>query len=98
MRVPDVDEAELWVIDGDGAAGLADKPVAVMHVDRKAVEAAKGGDMVMQDAAAGVGAVATNTQFVEDFSREAAVALQIIYSLSGDFESAKDVTAKWLVI
>lgn len=70
----------------------------IQYAYRKAVEAAKGGDMVMQDAAAGVGAVATNTQFVEDFSREAAVALQIIYSLSGDFESAKDVTAKWLVI
>lgn len=63
---------------------------------RKAIEVGKGDDTVMLDASAG--AVATNTQFVEDFSREAAVALQIIYSLSGDFKSAKDVTAKWLVI
>lgn len=36
--------------------------------------------------------------FVEDFSREAAVALQNIYALSGDLTSAQQVTAKYLVI
>lgn len=36
--------------------------------------------------------------FVEDFSREAAVALQSIYALGGDLRAAKEVTEKWLVI
>lgn len=36
--------------------------------------------------------------FVEDFSSEAAVALQNIYALSGDMKAAKEVTEKWLVI
>lgn len=37
-------------------------------------------------------------RFVEDFSREAAVALQNIFALSGDLESAREVTSKFLVI
>ncbi|KAE8348901.1 hypothetical protein BDV28DRAFT_142472 [Aspergillus coremiiformis] len=36
--------------------------------------------------------------FVEDFSAEAAFALQSLYALNGDFQSAKDVTTKWLII
>ncbi|KAF9889891.1 transcription factor TFIIIC subunit tfc4 [Aspergillus nanangensis] len=36
--------------------------------------------------------------FVEDFSPEAAFALQTIYALSGDFQSAQDVTGRCLVI
>ncbi|KAB8262030.1 hypothetical protein BDV32DRAFT_157729 [Aspergillus pseudonomiae] len=36
--------------------------------------------------------------FVEDFSPEAALALQTLYALSGDLRLAKDVTANWLVI
>ena len=36
--------------------------------------------------------------FVEDFSSEAAVALQTIYAFSGDLKAAKDITEKWLVI
>lgn len=36
--------------------------------------------------------------FVEDFSREAAMALQNIYALNGDLIAAKAVTEKWLVI
>lgn len=36
--------------------------------------------------------------FVEDFSREAAMALQNIYALNGDLVAAKAVTEKWLVI
>ncbi|KAL4822051.1 hypothetical protein BDW67DRAFT_7101 [Aspergillus spinulosporus] len=35
---------------------------------------------------------------VENFSREAAVALQQLYALNGDFQSAQAVTAAWLVI
>ncbi|PYI03661.1 RNA polymerase III transcription factor TFIIIC subunit Tfc4 [Aspergillus sclerotiicarbonarius CBS 121057] len=49
-----------------------------------------GSDVVMGEAG--------HVPFVEDFSREAAVALQIIYALSGDYQSAQKVTAKWLVI
>jgi len=36
--------------------------------------------------------------FVEDFTREAAVALQTIYALSGDLSAAKEVTEKYLII
>ncbi|PYH50085.1 tetratricopeptide repeat protein [Aspergillus saccharolyticus JOP 1030-1] len=51
-------------------------------------------DVVMADASAGV----DNPAFVEDFSREAAVALQNLYAFSGDIRSAQQVTAQWLVI
>ncbi|KAJ5497838.1 Tetratricopeptide-like helical [Penicillium expansum] len=40
----------------------------------------------------------TSQLFVEDFSREAAYALQCIHVLSGNAETAKAVTEKWLVI
>ncbi|RAL09686.1 TPR-like protein [Aspergillus homomorphus CBS 101889] len=53
-------------------------------------------DVVMADASAGNDEGAA--PFVEDFSREAAVALQNIYALSGDIRSAQQVTAQWLVI
>jgi general transcription factor 3C polypeptide 3 (transcription factor C subunit 4) len=36
--------------------------------------------------------------FVEDFSTEAAMALQTIYALNGDPVAAREVTEKWLVI
>ncbi|KAL4806915.1 hypothetical protein BDV18DRAFT_121499 [Aspergillus unguis] len=45
-----------------------------------------------------VGVTSTQHSFVEDFSREAAVALQNLYALNGDFASAQAVTADWLVI
>ncbi|THC93697.1 hypothetical protein EYZ11_006808 [Aspergillus tanneri] len=51
------------------------------------------GDVAMVDAGSELKPV-----FVEDFSREAAVALQNIYALNGDLQSAQEVTAKWLVI
>lgn len=54
-----------------------------------------GSDVVMADASAGVD---ESAPFVEDFSREAAVALQSIYALGGDIRSAQQVTAQWLVI
>ncbi|PYH82974.1 TPR-like protein [Aspergillus uvarum CBS 121591] len=54
-----------------------------------------GSGVVMADASAGVDEPAP---FVEDFSREAAVALQSIYALGGDIRSAQQVTAQWLVI
>ena len=40
----------------------------------------------------------TSQSYVEDFSREAAYALQCIHVLSGNAETAKAVTEKWLVI
>ncbi|RDH14245.1 RNA polymerase III transcription factor TFIIIC subunit [Aspergillus niger ATCC 13496] len=52
-----------------------------------------GSDVVMGDTG-----LEAQAPFVEDFSREAAVALQIIYALNGDYQSAQKVTAKWLVI
>ncbi|KAL2815847.1 hypothetical protein BDW59DRAFT_12580 [Aspergillus cavernicola] len=43
-------------------------------------------------------ATAQSFSFVEDFSRDAAVALQNLYALNGDLQSARDITATWLVI
>lgn len=40
----------------------------------------------------------TPSSFVEDFSREAAVALQNLYALNGAFQSARAITSTWLVI
>jgi general transcription factor 3C polypeptide 3 (transcription factor C subunit 4) len=40
----------------------------------------------------------TFSPLIEDFSREAAYALQCIYALSGDPKTAKAVTEKWLII
>lgn len=73
------------------------------HHHHQATENGQGqgqGDMVMRDGDdTDHHLQRSNTAtLVEDFSREAAVALQGIYALSGDFASARDVTAKWLVI
>lgn len=43
-------------------------------------------------------AVSSGQNFVEDFSREAAFALQCLHVLGGDTLTAKNVTEKWLVI
>ncbi|KAJ5106297.1 hypothetical protein N7456_002972 [Penicillium angulare] len=40
----------------------------------------------------------TSKRFVEDFTREAAYALQCIHAMGGDPKLARDVTEKWLVI
>ncbi|EAW08236.1 tetratricopeptide repeat protein [Aspergillus clavatus NRRL 1] len=58
--------------------------------------AADGKDVVMED----IGSEDRGPPFVfvEDFTREAAVALQNIYALSGDLASAREVTGKFLVI
>lgn len=50
-----------------------------------------GEDQAMADAD-------TEETFVEDFSREAAMALQGIHALNGDLKSAQEVTSQWLVI
>jgi general transcription factor 3C polypeptide 3 (transcription factor C subunit 4) len=43
-------------------------------------------------------AVTSDQNFVEDFSREAAFALQCLHVFGGDAGTAKNVTEKWLVI
>lgn len=35
---------------------------------------------------------------IEDFTREAAFALQSLYSANGDFAKAREITEKWLVL
>ncbi|KKK11940.1 RNA polymerase III transcription factor TFIIIC subunit (Tfc4) [Aspergillus rambellii] len=58
-----------------------------------------GNDVVMADVDPAItGVVTTISTFVEDFSREAALALQGIYATNGDFQSAQAITAAWLVI
>ena len=58
---------------------------------------ATGGDDVNMDRAIDE-AVTLGPNFVEDFSREAAFALQGLHVLGHDTLTAKDVTEKWLVI
>ncbi|KAL2868802.1 tetratricopeptide repeat protein [Aspergillus lucknowensis] len=61
-------------------------------------EAGNDIDVPMTDVDPAIIGVAASPSFVEDFSREAALALQIIFALNGDFQSAQSVTATWLVI
>ncbi|KAJ5758196.1 uncharacterized protein N7511_006890 [Penicillium nucicola] len=56
-----------------------------------------GGDVVMGGADQQESLPPT-LPFVEDFSREAAYAMQCIYVLSGDVKTAQAVTEQWLVI
>lgn len=55
------------------------------------------GQQIQADAASRK-AAGESTGFVEDFSTEAAVALQNIYALSGDTLGAREVTEKYLVV
>ncbi|KAL2840316.1 hypothetical protein BJX68DRAFT_187224 [Aspergillus pseudodeflectus] len=55
-------------------------------------------DVPMTDVDPAISGVAASPSFVEDFSREAAFALQTLHALNGDFQSARAVTATWLVI
>lgn len=58
-----------------------------------------GTDVVMGETGHTSKAPAQKSQrFVEDFSREAAFALQSLYVLGGDAKNAKAITDKWLVI
>lgn len=59
---------------------------------KKQVPKSSGGDVLMEDAGQEL------PLFIEDFSSEAAVALQTIFALSGDLKAAKEITEKWLVI
>ncbi|KAJ5543507.1 Tetratricopeptide-like helical [Penicillium sp. DV-2018c] len=63
----------------------------------KQTPAEDGADVVMGDDAQGP-LSPPSQRFVEDFSREAAYALQCIHVLSGNAKSAKAVTEEWLVI
>ncbi|KAL4785315.1 hypothetical protein BJX76DRAFT_183170 [Aspergillus varians] len=59
----------------------------------------KDTDVPMPDVDPAIVSVATTPiSFVEDFSREAALGLQNLYALSGDFQSAHAITTTWLVI
>jgi general transcription factor 3C polypeptide 3 (transcription factor C subunit 4) len=55
-------------------------------------------DLPMTDVDPAISGVAASPSFVEDFSREAAFALQTLHALNGDFQSARAITATWLVI
>lgn len=69
------------------------------EIQQQVAEQANGasdGDVTMDGA--GDIAVTSGQNFVEDFSREAAFALQCLHVLGGDTFTAKDVTEKWLVI
>ncbi|KAL2809236.1 hypothetical protein BJX63DRAFT_368566 [Aspergillus granulosus] len=55
-------------------------------------------DVPMTDVDPAIIGVAASQSFVEDFSREAALALQTLFALNGDFQSAEAITATWLVI
>ncbi|KAL5339130.1 hypothetical protein BJX70DRAFT_408376 [Aspergillus crustosus] len=55
-------------------------------------------DVDVDPAILGAATSTTPPPFVEDFSREAAVGLQTLYALGGDFKSAQAITETWLVI
>ncbi|KAE8148515.1 TPR-like protein [Aspergillus avenaceus] len=67
------------------------KQIRAGHRIKPTAVTVQGDDEEMQDAGSA-------EPFVEDFSAEAALALQSLYALNGDLESAKEVTATWLVI
>lgn len=83
-----------------GIAHLAtegyEKVLALTEEQKQAQQAQNGGDVAMTDAESSQDQ--QKVPFEEEFSREAAVALQNIYALSGDLKSAQEVTAKYLVI
>jgi general transcription factor 3C polypeptide 3 (transcription factor C subunit 4) len=56
------------------------------------------GDEIQAEAGRRQAAGEQKQGFVENFSSEAAVALQSIYALSGDLDAAKELTEKYLVI
>ncbi|KAJ5803535.1 Tetratricopeptide-like helical [Penicillium pulvis] len=57
-----------------------------------------GADVVMGEADQSSHQAEVSRKFVEDFTREAAYALQCIHTLGGDEQAAKAVTDTWLVI
>ncbi|RDW70656.1 tetratricopeptide repeat protein [Aspergillus mulundensis] len=73
------------------------------HTANGAQSSDNDNDVPMPDVDAAIdpatlGTKATPQPVVENFSREAAVALQNLYALNGDFQSAQAVTEAWLVI
>lgn len=58
-----------------------------------------GNDVVMGETGTALDASTKGSKrFVEDFSSEAAYALQCIYVLSGDSKTAKGITDQWLIV
>ena len=88
--------AHLAVEGYQRALKLGEK-IQTKHIHPVTEDGQGQGDLAMRDDTNHHHQQYSNT-LVEDFSREAAVALQGIYALSGDFASARDVTSKWLVI
>jgi general transcription factor 3C polypeptide 3 (transcription factor C subunit 4) len=69
------------------------------EIQQNAQQDADGIDVVMGEANQAPGtSTATSKGLVEDFSHEAAFALQTLHVLAGDAKLAKEVTDKWLVI
>ncbi|KAJ5315021.1 hypothetical protein N7476_005328 [Penicillium atrosanguineum] len=62
-------------------------------IQRNAQQETDGNDVVMGEADQ-----APSSQFVENFSHEAAFALQTLHVLAGNAKLAKEVTDRWLVI
>ena len=89
--------AHLAVEGYQRALELGEK-IQTKHIHPVTEDGQGQGDLVMRDDTNHHHHQQYSNTLVEDFSREAAVALQGIYALSGDFASARDVTSKWLVI
>ena len=89
--------AHLAVEGYQRALKLGEK-IQTKHIHPVTEDGQGQGDLAMRDDTNHRHHQQYSNTLVEDFSREAAVALQGIYALSGDFASARDVTFKWLVI
>ncbi|KAJ5688676.1 hypothetical protein N7462_003068 [Penicillium macrosclerotiorum] len=75
------------------------KQEASLQVSETANGAPKNADVTMTDADDDSKTLISKPQpFLEDFSREAAYALQCLHVLGGDTKMAKEVTGNWLVI
>ncbi|KAJ5921729.1 Tetratricopeptide-like helical [Penicillium verhagenii] len=67
-------------------------------IQAKASASIDDNDVVMGEADQSTHQAEVSEKFVEDFTREAAYALQCLHTLGGDEKAAKAVTEKWLVI
>lgn len=92
--------ARVW--QGLGLAQLAvegyRKVLELGETIRQGQETTGDGDVVMSDVEKPGSPASHSEDFLEDFSSEAAYALQCLHALGGDVDVAKEVTAKWLVI
>lgn len=92
--------ARVW--QGLGLASLAvqgyEKVLEIGEKIRQGQETIGDGDVDMTDAEQPGAPTSISDAFAEDFSSEAAYALQCLHAVGGDVSVAKEVTAKWLVI